>query len=459
MDYGNGLYANITGFLFYFPIGEKHLILHELHLAFGKLHFVMSIWQTALWQLVIILMKKLLSSFFIAVVMTAAASVLLCSCGGGSDNEEDVCTIAVLKGPSSMGMIKMIDSLNSLASPIECNCTSCGSSNACSESNASCSSSKQGKVLAKSCAKTDAKSSSQSNSECAKSSSQSNSERAVRGSHRTSSSKRGIGGKGTRIKFVILNEPLQVRKMMIEGSADFAILPMTTAAVLYNKGLGYKLVAVPIWGTFYLCGTKNISNWNQLMGQRIYVMAKGMTPDVLFRYLLEKEGFVPDKDVILDYSFPDHSSLTNAVLAGRADLAVLTEPFVSLATTNNKNVKVLADLNREWEGLCRIPVGETAFVGNSQYMRTHAEITEEIIEAYSKSTAWVNAHPDSASVLIAKYGILPSAEVAKAAIPRCNLKFIRAKEAKEKILAYLKVFYTMNPEIVGGKMPDADGFF
>ena len=39
------------------------------------------------------------------------------------------------------------------------------------------------------------------------------------------------------IKIDILNEPMQVRKMMLDGSADFAILPTTMAALMYNKGV------------------------------------------------------------------------------------------------------------------------------------------------------------------------------------------------------------------------------
>jgi NitT/TauT family transport system substrate-binding protein len=68
----------------------------------------------------------------------------------------------------------------------------------------------------------------------------------------------------------------------------------------------------------------------------------------------------------------------------------------------------------------------------------------------------VNQHPDSAAALIVKYGILPEPEVAVNAIPGSNLKFKRADEVKKEIEDYLNVFYKLNPDIVGGKMPDED---
>lgn len=60
-----------------------------------------------------------------------------------------------------------------------------------------------------------------------------------------------------------------------------------------------------------------------------------MTPDVLFRHLLRKNGLDPDRDLLLDYSFPTHIDLAQAVNAGQAELAVISEPLATLAIRNN----------------------------------------------------------------------------------------------------------------------------
>mgnify|MGYP002476536594 FL=1 len=196
-------------------------------------------------------------SYFLIIVF------LLCGCGNRSGNKSgrSVYTIAALKGPSAMGMIRMIDSLNN--------------------------------------------------------------------------------GTGHSLEVKILNEPLQVRKMMLDGTADFAILPTTMAAIMYNKGLKYKLVGIPVWGTLYLAGSDSgVAGWEDLKNKRIYVMARGMTPDVMFRYLLRKNGIDPDKDVTLDYSFPTHIDLANAVAAGQAGLAIISEPLASLVIRRNKNIRM-----------------------------------------------------------------------------------------------------------------------
>jgi len=318
----------------------------------------------------------------IKILFGLAFIFLLCGCGNRTSDvsRTSTYTIATLKGPSSMGMIKLIDSLNQ--------------------------------------------------------------------------------GNGSSVQVKILNEPLQVRKMMIDGTADFAILPTSMEAIMYNKGLEYKLVSIPVWGSLYLFGSDTtITRWEQLRGKRVYLMAKGMTPDVLFRYLLNKNGINPDKDITLDYSFPTHIDLANAVASGQAKLGVISEPLASLAMKNNKSVRRIFDLNDEWNKYEGTPITETAFMAKKNMIESNRWIVEKLISSYNLSTRWVNQHPDSAAMLIVKYKILPYYDVALNAIPRSNLKFVMARDIKPQIEKYLNVFYQINPDIIGGKIPDEKFFY
>ena len=257
------------------------------------------------------------------------------------------------------------------------------------------------------------------------------------------------------VKIEILDEPIQVRKMMLDGSAGFALLPTTMASILYNKGLDFRLIAIPVWGTMYLFGEDTtIKRWEDLRNRRVNVMAKEMTPDVLFRHLLEKNGINPEKDIILDYSFPTHIDLANAVAAGQAKLGVLSEPQVSLVMKRNKNVHPIFDLNSEWNKIEGIPIAQTAFMGKESILRNEPALTGKIVRACERSVKWVNNNPDSAAALIVKYKILPDPEVAFNAIPRSNMNFRMASEIRAQITGFLDIFYKMDPDIIGGKLPD-----
>jgi NitT/TauT family transport system substrate-binding protein len=183
-------------------------------------------------------------------------------------------------------------------------------------------------------------------------------------------------------------------------------------------------------------------------------MARGMTPDVLFRYLLQKNSLVPDKDITLDYSFPTHIDLANAIAAGQAGLGVISEPLASLVRKRNKKVKLIFNLETEWKKVESASIAETAFLGKESIIHNNRDLVNRIISESASSTRWVNKNPDSAARLIVRYGILPDIDVAISAIPRSNLKFVRADEAIEQIEEYLNIFYILNPDIIGGKMPD-----
>ncbi len=50
---------------------------------------------------------------------------------------------------------------------------------------------------------------------------------------------------------------------------------------------------------------------------------------------------------------------------------------------------------------------------------------------------------------------MPKAPVIAAAIPRSNLRWVAAAEARKPLEAYFKVLHDFNPAVIGGKMPEA----
>jgi NitT/TauT family transport system substrate-binding protein len=244
---------------------------------------------------------------------------------------------------------------------------------------------------------------------------------------------------------------------MLKDQPELAVLPLNMGAILYNKNLPYQVIAIPVWGTLYLFGTDTaINSMPSLKNKRIFLMGKGTTPDILFRYLLNIHGLKPDKDVILDYSFPTHIDLANSVSAGQVKLAVISEPLVSLVRARNPSIRQIMDLNSEWAkafpGNPAMP--QTALMGRKDFIRDHPQWIIKICEAWNRSINQVNLHPDRAAGRIVFYKILPDPAIAVNSIPRCNLKFRYASEIRPEIGQYLQVFFTFNPDAVGGKLPD-----
>ena len=261
------------------------------------------------------------------------------------------------------------------------------------------------------------------------------------------------------MKFKIKNEPVQVRPLLFREKADFAVVPTNMASILYNKGVNYKVAAIPVWGTLYLFGAEKVNDWQALKGKTIHLMAKGMTPDIMFRYLLTQHGIDPIKDVNLDYSYPTHIELANAVASGKAKMGVISEPLVSMVMNKNKNVNPIFSLNEEWKKKTNKEIPQTALLVNKELASENPELVNSFLSEYKKSVQWVNTNPESAAKLIVKHEILNNEEIAAQSIPRCNMHFEYVSEIKTQVHEYLKIFYNMNPETVGGKLPDENFYY
>ncbi len=267
---------------------------------------------------------------------------------------------------------------------------------------------------------------------------------------------------GYKTIFEIKNEPTQVKDMIMEGLPDFAVVPTTMAALLYNKGQDYILTAITVWGTLYLFGTDTtIHGWSQLKGKRISLMAKGNSPDVIFRFLALKNGIVPEQDFSLDYSFPGHIELANAIAANVSNLGVISEPMASMVQQINPNVRPIIDLNQEWNKYFNdsVPFAQTALLVKKEFLEKYPSLVDEYLNLLQQSILWVNAFPNDAAGLIKSYGILADSSLALISIPRCNIKYADAYNEKKGIQEYLKVFYNFNPLIIGEKLPDAEFYY
>ena len=268
-----------------------------------------------------------------------------------------------------------------------------------------------------------------------------------------------LGGNVTTNYEIVQTPDILVSKLL-SGEFDFSALPSNMAATLYNKDAGYQLLAMNTWGVLYVVSSDNsISSWNDLQGRTVNAFGLGATPDVVFRYLLSENGVNPEDDLTIDYSIPQ-TEIAAAMIAGRIDTALLAEPMVTMVTTQNSDLKIVLDLQDEWQKINGpdTPMAQGALVVRAEFARNHPEIVAGFLERYKESIEWVNANAAEAGVLVEKHNVGMPAKIAERAIPRSNIRFMTAIEARPSVENYLKVLYSFSPQTVGGKLPD-EGFY
>lgn len=260
-----------------------------------------------------------------------------------------------------------------------------------------------------------------------------------------------------RVEFIIHSEPLHIQALMMQGKLDFAVLPTVMAANLYNKGIDYKLLAIPVWGTLYLLtNNPEIQHLKQLQQEKVYLFGQGSTADVLLRSYLEKNAL---HHIQPDYSYSSNAELANAFLQQKIRLAIISEPMVSLLMTKDSTISILQKISPEDKSLnfSEDIFAQTSFLVNNNLTENYGTLIKVISEQYRESCDFTYEHPEETAELLVKHGFYPDTAVSMQSIPRCNIRFSYAADVKETVMEYLRIFYTFEPQSTGGKMP-ADDF-
>ena len=265
---------------------------------------------------------------------------------------------------------------------------------------------------------------------------------------------------GNEYTFTLAGSADEVTPALLKGELDMACVPANLAAVLYNKTEGeIEVLAVNTLGVLYIVENgESVQSMADLKGKTIVAAGKGSTPEYALRYLLTENGIDPDHDVTIDWK-SEHSECVAALASGQASVALLPQPFVTVAQSKIEGLRMALDLNAEWDALDN---GSALITGVIVARRAVVEENPDAVKAflkdYAASVDYVNANTADAAALIGEYGIVDAA-VAEKALPYCNIDSLTGADLLEALPGYLEVLYNASPAAVGGEMPDNSFYF
>ena len=244
------------------------------------------------------------------------------------------------------------------------------------------------------------------------------------------------------------------------GGLDIAAVPTNMAAALYQKTQGkVKLLAVNTLGVLYMLENGNaVQSVADLRGKTIYSTGEGANPEYILRYVLSQNGIDPDNDVNIEF-LSENTELVAKLSKGKAALAMVPEPMVYTAITQNPALRIAFGMNDAWNAVAgennKLMMGCVAV--RSEFLENNKAAVDAFLTEY-KASIENCSDVDATASLCEKYGIIPKAAVAKKAIPNCGLVFVSGAQMKTQIAGYYNVLFQANPKSVGGKLPD-EGFY
>lgn len=268
------------------------------------------------------------------------------------------------------------------------------------------------------------------------------------------------GTSANTYEFTLAGSADEITPKLIRGELDMAAIPANLASVLYNNTEGkIQVLAVNTLGVLYLVERgDSISSWADLKGRTILATGKGSTPEYTLRYLLSANGIDPDKDVTLDFR-SEPAEVVSLMAQNPDSVAMLPEPYVTVARGKVADLTVALDLTAEWN---KLDNGSSLITGvlvvRKDFAKGYPETVKAFLAEYEASIYYAKNNVDEAAALCEKFGIIKEA-VAKTAIPNCNLTYLAGDDMRSALSGYLEILYALNPKAVGGKLPESDFYY
>ena len=250
----------------------------------------------------------------------------------------------------------------------------------------------------------------------------------------------------------------EITAKIVSGDLDIALVPANLASVLYNKtNGGVTAIDINTLGVLYcVTGDESIKSVADLAGKTVITTGQGATPEYSLRYLLDQNG-VSDCTI----EFKSESTEVAAVLAeDPTQIAVLPQPFVTVACAQNEAIAPAFALEDEWQSLTGglgMVTGVT--IVRNDFLKEHPEAVKTFISEHEASVNAANSDVDTTAALVVASDIIGKEPIAKKAIPLCNVVCMTGDSVKTNLSAYLEVLYNYDPKAVGGNLPGDEFYY
>lgn len=253
----------------------------------------------------------------------------------------------------------------------------------------------------------------------------------------------------------LYQSPDEIVGKVVSGEVDIACVPSNMGAVLYNKtDGGVKLLGVNTLGVLYIVENgDSIKSVEDLKGKTILSSGKDSTPEFVLNQVLRANDIDPIEDVTVEF-MGNHADIASKLVAEEGSIALLPQPFVTTVLAKNENIKVALDINQMWQATEQVDLPMGIIIGSKSFVEEQTKQLKAFLKSYEESVEFVTNNLEEAAKLAVAYAIIPDAEIAKKAIPACNIVYRNGVDSKDMLSKFYEILAEANPKSIGGKLPD-----
>lgn len=259
--------------------------------------------------------------------------------------------------------------------------------------------------------------------------------------------------KNSDINYSIIKGSDALVSKVLKGEGDIFIVPSNIAAIAYNKESKYKLAGTVGFGSLYLISSdQSIDSLKELKGKDVYNVGQGLTPDLIFKILLQNDSINPKEDLKLSY-INAASELAPLFIEGKAKYAVVPEPMLTQIMKKKPDTKIVTSLNEQWKNMSSSKFGypQSSVIVSEALVKKNPEAVKKILKEIDNSTKWANENKEEAGTFSEEVGITGKKEIIAESLKRANLNYVSALDYESEYINYYNKIYNLEPKAIGGK--------
>lgn len=248
-----------------------------------------------------------------------------------------------------------------------------------------------------------------------------------------------------------------------QGTYDIITCPSNVSSILYNnKDLNdsVEVISINNLGLLHILTTDtSVNSMEDLKGRTVYSIGEGGPPEYTFEYLLDKYNLSGQ----VNFSFRSTPfEVLNLLQDEPNAIALLPQPFVEVAKLLVNDLRTPIDVTKAWDEL-NVSSGAqsvtTVTVVRKKFLEEHRQAVDEYLKYAKLSTDYTLNNVEQAAKWTEKYETFLNPDIAVDAIPQCSICTITGSQMKTILSGFLQIMYDLNPDAVGGRMPDDDFYY
>lgn len=248
-----------------------------------------------------------------------------------------------------------------------------------------------------------------------------------------------------------------------KGDYDICTLPSNIGPILFNNDElknSYEVISVNNLGVLYvMTNDESLAALDDLRGRTVYAYGEGGTPEYTIEALMKKTGL----DGAFNLEFKSSPlEVLNMMQEQENCVAILPQPFVSLAKILVNPLYIPIDLTVEWNQAFADTGSQavtTTTIVNKQFLEEHEQAVVEYLNMAGQSVAWTLANMDKASALQEELGTFLNNSVALDAMPYISMVNLTGEDMRTALSGFLGELYAANPDSIGGALPGDDFYY